>query len=82
MSTLLIVVIVVIVLVIALLSGWVAKKIGRGHLFWFWISVALPVVGLCILICLPEKQGRLIVIETGDQFSHLFSEQDSTTILN
>lgn len=69
-------------LVFAFLSGWVARRIGKNFHFWFWLSVPLPVIALCILLCLPEKQGKLIIIESGDQFSHLFKEDETTTILN
>jgi hypothetical protein len=69
-------------LIFAFLCGWVANRIRKNFHFWFWLSVPLPVIALCILLCLPEKQGKLIVIEKGDKFSHLFNEEDVNTILN
>ena len=82
MSTFIVVIIVVLILFFAFLSGWLAERIGRDNRIWFWISLPLPVVSLCILLCLPEKQGKLIVMDNADQFGHLFNEKDSTTILN
>jgi hypothetical protein len=82
MSTFIILLLAFISTVFAFLSGWVATRIGKNFHFWFWLSVLLPVIALCILLCMPEKQGKLIVIEKADQFSHLFNEEDVNTILN
>jgi len=70
------------ILFFAFISGWLAKRIGRDYRFWFWMSLVLPVIALCILLCLPEEKGQQVVIENTDQYSHWFNEQNSTTILN
>lgn len=66
----------------AVLSGWVASEIGKSLRFWFWLSIPLPVIALCILLCLPEKQGKLTIIDSGDLFNHLFDSEDINKILN
>lgn len=40
----------------ALATGWVAKKTANSLGAWFWLSIPLPVIALCILLCLPEKR--------------------------
>lgn len=82
MSTFIVILLAFLNLVFAFLSGWVAMRIGKNFHFWFWLSVPLPVIAICILLCLPEKQGKIIIIENGEHFSHLFKEDDATTILN
>lgn len=66
----------------AVLSGWVASKIGKSFRFWFWLSIPLPVIALCILLCLPEKQGKLTIIDSGEWFNHLFENEDINKTLN
>lgn len=66
----------------AVLSGWVASEIGKSFRFWFWLSIPLPVVALCILLCLPEKQGKLTIIDSGELFNHLFESEDINRTLN
>jgi hypothetical protein len=45
-------------ILIAMATGWVASKIGRSFRLWFFLSMLLPVLVLCILICLPERKIR------------------------
>lgn len=66
----------------AVLSGWVASEIGKSFRFWFWLSIPLPVIALCILLCLPEKQGKLTIIDSGKLFNHLFEREDINKTLN
>ena len=66
----------------AVLCGWVASEIGKSFRFWFWLSVPLPVIALCILLCLPEKQGKLTIIDSGELFNHLFEIEDINRTLN
>ena len=47
------------ILTVALVSGWVALKTGMNFSVWFCISIPLPVVALCILLCLPEEESGL-----------------------
>jgi len=82
MSTFIIAGIVFFILFFALLSGWLAKRIGKDYRLWFWMSLLLPVVALCILLCLPEEKGQKIVIVNADEYCHWFREENSTTILN
>lgn len=82
MSTFIIILLAFLTLVFAFLSGWVATRTGKNFHCWFWLSVILPVIALCILLCLPEKQGKIIVVEKGETFSYLFNEDDINTLLN
>jgi hypothetical protein len=66
----------------AVLSGWVASEIGKSFRFWFWLSIPLPVIALCILLCLPEKKGKLTIIDSGELFNHLFESGDINKTLN
>ena len=38
----------------AVTASWLAKLFGKNPRFWFWISIPLPVLALCVLLCLPE----------------------------
>lgn len=75
-------VLVFIIFSFAVLSGWVASEIGKSFRFWFWISIPFPVIALCILLCLPEKQGKLTIIDSGKLFNHLFESEDINRTLN
>lgn len=66
----------------AVLSGWVASETGKSFRFWFWLSIPLPVIALCILLCLPEKKGKLTIIDSGELFNHLFESGDINKTLN
>lgn len=38
----------------AFTARWLAKLFGKNPGLWFWISIPLPVIALCILLCLPQ----------------------------
>jgi hypothetical protein len=65
----------------AITSGWLAGRTGKNPRFWFWLSVALPVIGLCILLCLRKKpKGRINVlraVKNDELFDHLFINEHS-----
>ncbi|HEX7844406.1 MAG TPA: hypothetical protein VF476_01325 [Chitinophagaceae bacterium] len=39
-------------------TAWVAKETGNNPWVWLMLSILLPVVALCILLCLPEETKR------------------------
>lgn len=43
------------------LNGLMARSFGRKFWPWFFIGLALPLVGCIILLCLPEKPKKLTV---------------------
>ena len=73
-------------ILIAFATGWVATKTGRSFGLWFFLSILMPMIVLCILICLPEtdapvklrKNEKKIINEK--LFNQLLREED--VILN
>lgn len=73
-------------LLIAVATGWIAVKTGRSFGLWFFLSMLLPMIMLCVLICLPEtdvpvklrKNEKKIINE--QLFNRLLTEED--VILN
>jgi hypothetical protein len=46
-----------IMFLLPLIAGFMAKSFGRKFWPWFWLSIPLPVITQCILICLPERKA-------------------------
>ena len=61
-------------------TGWLAKKIGKSYRFWFGLSIPMPVVAICILICLPEETVKLKVEKNEKETGKIFITEDSKPI--
>jgi hypothetical protein len=73
-------------ILIATATGWVAGKIGRSFRLWFFLSILMPMIALCVLICLPERKIRFYsnkkdkYIINKQLFNQLLNDEDA--ILN
>jgi hypothetical protein len=66
-------------LLFAGLTGWVAIKTGQSFWHWFFLSMPLPVIALCVLLCLPENKRERTVVEPRQ---HHFTNECVNPILN
>jgi hypothetical protein len=55
-------------LLFAGLTGWVAVKTSKSFWYWFFLSMLLPVVALCILLCLPESKREKVIAESRQHY--------------
>jgi hypothetical protein len=58
-TTIILVAFIFLSILIATATGWVARKTGRSFGLWFFLSILMPMIALCALICLPEKKFSL-----------------------
>jgi len=61
--------------IIPLITGLMAKNLGRKFWPWFFIGIPLPLIANIILLCLPDKTKKIIelnVVENDELFDHLF----------
>jgi hypothetical protein len=64
-----------------LVTGWVAKKLGKSYWAWVCLSIPLPIIALSILICLPEeKVQRTVTIRKKRYFNHFITERNPIEI--
>lgn len=57
MTTIILLAFIFLSILIAIATGWIAVKTGRSFGLWFFLSMLLPMIVLCILICLPETDA-------------------------
>ena len=73
-------------ILIAIATGWIAVKTGRSFGLWFFLSMLMPMIVLCILICLPETDTPVKLRKNEKKsineklFNQLLKEED--VILN
>lgn len=73
-------------ILIAIATGWIAEKKGRRFVLWFFLSMLMPMIVLCVLICLPDTDPRMKLRKNKKEivneklFSQLIKEDD--VILN
>ncbi len=69
-----------------LLTGFMAKSLGRKFWAWFWLGAALPFVADIILLCLPVKKNKkpavIKPVESDQIFDHLFIDEQQKQKIN
>lgn len=62
-----------------LLTGFMAKSLGRKFWPWFFLGIPLPFVASIILLCLPVKRKKSVPavnpVTNEELFDHLFGKE-------
>jgi MFS family permease len=66
-----------------LVTGLLARKLGRKFWFWFFAGVPLPFIAVAILLFIPHKLKRsgLRPVERENTVNHLFSNEHEKNII-